>query len=108
MVEEHVTESKEVIVEEEEQSITSHKSASSVKMQNPPTVSVLSKPEATDITDKSVAAVDETVKKDPFTLTAKVDQSDLLVNTLDRFSKPVYEFTVKEEKKQSECWWMLM
>ncbi|CAO2202788.1 unnamed protein product [Urochloa humidicola] len=108
MVEEHVTESQEVIVEEEEQSITSHKSASSVKMQNPPTVSVLSKPEATDIPDKSVAAVEETVKKDPFTLTAKVDQSDLLVNTLDRFSKPVYEFTVKEEKKQSECWWMLM
>ncbi|CAL4976214.1 unnamed protein product [Urochloa decumbens] len=108
MVEEHVTEPQEGIVEEEEQSITTHKSASSVKMVNPPTVSILSKPEATDISDKAVAAVEETVKKDCFTLTTKADQSDLLVNTLDRFSKPMYKFTDKGEKKESECWWMLM
>ncbi|CAL4949992.1 unnamed protein product [Urochloa decumbens] len=108
MVEEHVTEPQEGIVEEEEQCITIHKSASSVKMENPPNVSVLSKPEATDISDNVVAAVEETVKKDCFTLTAKADQSDLLVNTLDRFSKPMYEFTDKGEKKESECWWMLM
>ncbi|CAO2162522.1 unnamed protein product [Urochloa humidicola] len=108
MVEEHVTEPQEGIIEEEEQNITTHKPASSVKIENPPTISVLSKPEPTDIPDKAVAAVEETVKKDCFALTAKVDQSDLLVNTLDRFSKPMYEFTDKGEKKKSECWWMLM
>jgi hypothetical protein len=38
----------------------------------------------------------------------EADLSSLLVNTLDRFAKPMYEFTYKEEKKGSECWWMLL
>ncbi|KAK3164435.1 hypothetical protein QOZ80_1AG0018280 [Eleusine coracana subsp. coracana] len=47
-------------------------------------------------------------REDGFSLTGEVDQSNLLVNTLDRFVKPMYKFAVKEEKKEGECWWMLM
>ncbi|XP_062199143.1 uncharacterized protein LOC133901701 [Phragmites australis] len=60
------------------------------------------------IEDKAVVADEMAVKEDGFTLTDEADQSNLLVNTLDRFVKPVCEFAVKEEKKEGECWWMLM
>lgn len=97
------------IVEEQEQTSTIHKSASSVKMEDPPTVRVLSKPEAIDVPDKAATVDEKIIKKDCFTLTAQVDQSDLLINTLDKFSKPMYKFTYKEEeKKEGECWWMLV
>ncbi|TVU20718.1 hypothetical protein EJB05_30312 [Eragrostis curvula] len=47
-------------------------------------------------------------KEHGFSLTGEPDQSYLLVNTLDRFVKPMCKFPVKEETKQGECWWMLM
>jgi hypothetical protein len=47
-------------------------------------------------------------REDGFGLPGVVDQSTLLVNTLDRFVKPMYKSAVKEEKRQGECWWMLM
>ena len=62
--------------------------------------------EAKDIPDKTVPA--ETIKEDAFTTTCEVDQSNLLVNILSRFAKPMHKFNVKEEKKEGECWWMLM
>ncbi|TKW14566.1 hypothetical protein SEVIR_5G176900v4 [Setaria viridis] len=109
VVEEHVAKPQEGIVDDQEQSRTIHKSACSGKMEDPPTVSILlSKPEAIDVHDKAESADKKTIKEDCFTLTSEADQSDLLVNTLDRFSKPMYEFTVKGEKKDGECWWMLM
>jgi len=95
-----------VIAEEPEQRSTIHKSASMVKVEDPPNLSILPKVEATDIPDKTVPA--ETIKEDAFTTTCEVDQSNLLVNILSRFAKPMHKFNVKEEKKEGECWWMLM
>ncbi|OEL18179.1 hypothetical protein BAE44_0020802 [Dichanthelium oligosanthes] len=105
VAEEHVTKPKE---EEQDQRCIVHKSASMVKVEDPPTVSILSKVETADVPDKTAAANEETIKEDGFSGTGEVDQSNLLVNTLDRFAKPVHEFTVKGEKKEGECWWMLM
>nr|CAB3488382.1 unnamed protein product [Digitaria exilis] len=102
-VEEHVTKPQEGIVEEQDQSSSIHKSASSVKMEDPPTVSNLS-----CVNYMATAADEETVKKDCFTLNSGAGQLDFLVNTLNRFSKPMHEFTIKEEKKEGECWWMLV
>ncbi|KAL6615287.1 hypothetical protein ACP70R_037557 [Stipagrostis hirtigluma subsp. patula] len=70
---------------------------------------------SSDITDEfssatkaTAAAIDEeTVKEDDFAPNVAAYQSNLLVNTLDKFAKPMYKFTVKE-KKEGECWWMLM
>ncbi|KAG2588893.1 uncharacterized protein LOC120673344 isoform X2 [Panicum virgatum] len=106
VMEKQVTKPKEVIVEELEQRSTVHKSASMVKVEDPPNLSILPKVEATDIPDKTVRA--ETIKEDASTVTCEVDQSNLLVNTLSRFAKPMHKFTVKAEKKEGECWWMLM
>ena len=95
-----------VIAEEPEQRSTVHKSACMVKVEDPPILCILPKVEATDIPDKIVCA--ETIKEDASTVTCEVDQSNLLVNTLSRFAKPMHKFTVKAEKKEGECWWMLM
>ncbi|PUZ56570.1 hypothetical protein GQ55_5G331600 [Panicum hallii var. hallii] len=107
-MEKQVTKPKEVIAEEQEQRSTVHKSASMVKLEDPPTLSISPKVEATDIPDETAHADEETIKEDAFTVTCEVDQSNLLVNTLSRFAKPVHKFTVKSEKKEGECWWMLM
>ncbi|KAL6626163.1 hypothetical protein ACP70R_029889 [Stipagrostis hirtigluma subsp. patula] len=57
--------------------------------------------------DKAAAVDEETVKEDDFAPNVAAYQSNLLVNNLDKFAKPMYKFTVKE-KKEGECWWMLM
>ncbi|KAK3160878.1 hypothetical protein QOZ80_1BG0066620 [Eleusine coracana subsp. coracana] len=57
--------------------------------------------------DEIIYKIDTQDREDGFSLTGEVDQSNLLVNTLDKFVKPMYKFAV-EEKKEGECWWMLM
>ncbi|RLM91996.1 uncharacterized protein C2845_PM08G14880 [Panicum miliaceum] len=101
-MEKQVTKPKEVIAEEQEQRSTVHKSASMVKVEDPPTLSILPKVEATDIPDETAHADEETIKENAFTVTCEVDQSNLLVNTLSRFAKPVHKFTVKSEKKEGQ------
>ncbi|RLN24145.1 uncharacterized protein C2845_PM07G09920 [Panicum miliaceum] len=108
VVEKQVTKPKEVIAEEQKQRSIVRKSASMVKVEDPPTISIFPKVEATDIPDKTARADEETIKEDACTVTCEVDQSNLLVNTLSRFAKPMHKFTVKAEKKEGGCWWMLM
>jgi hypothetical protein len=67
----------------------------------------VSKPNAADASDKAAVADEKAIKEDDFTFTGDADLSNLLVNTLDRFGKPMYVSTDKE-KKGSECWWMLL
>ncbi|XP_066365094.1 methyl-CpG-binding domain-containing protein 10-like isoform X2 [Miscanthus floridulus] len=80
--------------------------ASLPKLEDSP--GVVSKPNAADASDKAAVADEEAIKEDDFTFTGEADLSNLLVNTLDRFAKPMYVSTDKEEKKGSECWWMLL
>ncbi|CAD6207429.1 unnamed protein product [Miscanthus lutarioriparius] len=82
--------------------------ASLPKLEDSRILGVESKPNAADASDKAAVADEEAIKEDDFTFTGEADLSNLLVNTLDRFAKPMYVSTDKEEKKGSECWWMLL
>lgn len=77
------------------------------KLEDSPILGVVSKPNA-DVSDKAAVADKEAIKEDGFTFTGEADVSNLLVNTLDRFAKPMCESTDREEKKGNECWWMLL
>ncbi|XP_008671669.1 uncharacterized protein [Zea mays] len=94
--------------EEREQINNVRQFASLPKLEDSPILGIVSKPNTADASDKAPVAHQEASKEDRFTFTGEADVSNLLVNTLDRFAKPVYESRVKEEKKCSECWWMLL
>ncbi|OQU90699.1 uncharacterized protein LOC8079703 isoform X2 [Sorghum bicolor] len=94
--------------EEREQISNVRPFASLPKLVDSPILGVVSKPNAADASDKVAVADEEAIKEDDFTFTGEADLSKLLVNTLDRFAKPMYVSTDKEEKKGSECWWMLL
>ncbi|XP_066334609.1 methyl-CpG-binding domain-containing protein 10-like isoform X2 [Miscanthus floridulus] len=94
--------------EEREQISNVRQFASLPKLEDSPILGVVSKPSAADASDKAAVADEEAIKEDDFTFTGEADLSNLLVNTLDRFAKPMYVSTDKEEKKGSDCWWMLL
>lgn len=94
--------------EEREQINNVRQFASLPKLEDSPILGIVSKPNTADASDKAPVAHQEASKEDRFTFTGEADVSNLLVNTLDRFAKPVYESRVKEKKKCSECWWMLL